>query len=325
MIAITGANGLLGSYLLEKFGEEKIPVIGVKRETSDLSKLPERIQRTEWRNADVIDSQSLLAAFENIDCVIHTAALVSFDPRDRKKLFEVNIEGTRNVVNACLALKIPRLIHISSVAALGRQKNQTKITEATTWVKSSMNSDYAESKYLAELEVYRGQEEGLSIAIVNPSVVLAPDLQLRSSAQIFKYVIDQRKFFLASHINYVDVRDVSEMVFSIFKKEVKEEKFIANAGNVSLKELLDQIAWRLGKKAPSIKVHPTLVTVAAWLEELRCRITGSRALISRQSIRSSRENFVYENSKSISQLQLQYHSLTETLDWCCRHLSELIV
>ncbi len=322
MIAITGANGLLGSYLLEKFVDAKIPVIGIKRETSDLSKLSERIKNIEWRNADVIDNQSLLTAFENIDCVIHTAALVSFDPRDRKRLFEINVKGTRNVVNACLAAKVQRLIHISSVAALGRKKNQPKITETTTWIKSSLNSDYAESKYLAELEVYRGQEEGLSIAIVNPSVILAPDLQLRSSAQIFKYVIEERKFFIDSHVNYVDARDVSEMVLTIFKKEIEGEKFIASAGQVQLKKLLDLIASRLAKKAPYIKVPPTLLTLAAWAEELRCRITRSRALISRQTIRASQENFIYENSKSISHLQHQYQSLAETLDWCCRHISD---
>ena len=322
MVAITGANGLLGSYLLQKFEAEKITILGIKRESSNLTKLPIHLQKIEWRNADVRDSDSLLTAFEGVDCVIHAAAFVSFDPRDRKRLFEINVEGTRNVVNACLALKIPRLIHISSVAALGRQKNRNTISEKNTWVKSSLNSDYAESKYLAELEVYRGQEEGLSVSLVNPSVILAPDRQLRSSAQIFKYVMDERKFFIERQLNYVDVRDVSESVWQTYSKKISGEKFIANAGPVQLKYLLDEIASRLGKKAPFIKINPTLVTLAAWIEELRCRLNGSRAVISRQSIRSSQENFVYENSKSIFQLPLQYHSLAETLDWCCKELAD---
>jgi nucleoside-diphosphate-sugar epimerase len=321
MIAITGANGLLGKFLLEEFTKKNIPVIAIKRESAEIPERWKNISLITWRNANVTDSHSLLSVLEGAHTVIHAAALVSFDPRDRKQLLETNVEGTRQVVNTCLALKIPRLIHVSSVAALGRQKNQTTISEKNTWIDSPLNSDYAYSKYLAELEVYRGQEEGLSIAIVNPSVILAPDPQWRSSTQIFKYVIEERKFFMEGQINYVDVRDVAAIIWNLYEKKIEGEKFIANGGTIQLKPLLFLIATKLNKKNPTIKINSQLAMLAAWLEEFRCKITGSRALISRQSVRSSREKFVYSNEKSLSQFQLNYHSLEETLDWCCRELS----
>lgn len=320
MIAITGANGLLGNFILQRFVEENIPVVALKRETSVVDAALEKHPLITWRQADVLDSLSMLTALEGVDTVVHTAALVSFDPRDRKKLLETNVEGTKHVVDACLALKVPRLIHVSSVAALGRQKNVTEISEKSTWVENALNSDYAKSKYLSELEVYRGQEEGLSIAMVNPSIILAPDLQLRSSAQIFKYVIEERRFFIDGQINFVDVRDVVEIIYRVYQKKPEGEKFIANGGNIQLQILLKSIAERLNKKSPSIRINTSLVAIAAWVEELRCKITGARAVISRQSVRSSREKFTYSNTKSVSQLGIRYHSIEETLDWCCEQL-----
>lgn len=319
MIAITGANGLLGSFILKKFQEENIQAVGLKRASSDLSLIQNSQKNAEWRNADVNDSTSLLESLKGMDTVIHSAAVVSFDPRAKNKIYNTNVEGTRNLVNACLSVGVGHLIFISSVAALGRKKGQIEINETNQWAESDLNSDYAKSKYLAELEVFRGQEEGLNISIVNPSVILAPSNSNKSSAQIFKYVIKERSFYVDGDINYVDVRDVAEIVFKLYHEKITGEKFIASAGQIGLKDLMDQIAHRLGKKSPSIKISPNLVHAAAWLEEMRCRLTGSEAVISRQSVKMPKEKFVYQNEKSVNQLKMNYRPLAETLDWCCNH------
>jgi dihydroflavonol-4-reductase len=322
MIAVTGANGLLGSSILKKLISEKIPVVGLRRNYSDASGSTNFLKEVEWREADVTNSLALADTLKNIDTVIHAAAVVSFDPRAKEQIFQTNVIGTQNVVNACIALGIPRLIFISSVAALGRKKGTVEINEENKWVDSDLNSDYAKSKYLAELEVYRGQEEGISISIINPSVILATGNPNKSSAQIFKYVNDERLFYSDGYINYVDARDVADMVFKIFKNKSGGEKFIANAGSVNLKELISKIAIRLGKKEPSIKINSSLLITAAWLEEMRCKIGGREALISRQSVKMSREKFTYQNQKSISHLNMVYRPLDETLDWCCKYYQE---
>ncbi len=318
MIAITGANGLLGSFVATKFISEKLPVIGLKRVKSDITHSVNGSGIT-WRESDVTNSLSLTEALLNADTVIHTAAVVSFDPRAKERIFQTNVIGTQNVVNACLALGIPRLIFISSVAALGRKKGMKEINEENKWVDSDLNSDYAKSKYLAELEVYRGQEEGLSISIVNPSVILSTANPNKSSAQIFKYVQQERPFYAEGNINYVDVRDVADMIYKIYTNTTSGEKYIASAGAINVKELMMKIAVRLEKKGPSIKINHRLLQMAAWMEEIRGKLTGAEVLISRQSVKMPGEKFIYQNQKSIDRLAMAYRPLEETLDWCCGH------
>src|SRR5690349_14333062 len=206
MIAITGANGLLGSFIVRKLIESKKPFIAIKRTGSDVSLLKDVAHLITWKDAGVTEEDAIQEALQGCTHVIHTAAMVSFNPRLKRKIFNVNINGTRNVVNACLLNNVQRLIHISSVAALGRQKDKSDVDESNKWADSPINSTYGKSKYLAELEVFRGQEEGLSTAIVNPSLILAPADWDKSSAKLFKYVWSQRPYFTEGSMNYVDVR-----------------------------------------------------------------------------------------------------------------------
>src|SRR6185369_4946688 len=141
MIAITGANGLLGNSILRKLIAEKISVVGLKRANSDLSEFLRTSNDVEWREADVTNSLSLTDALQNVDTVIHTAAVVSFDPRAKERIFKTNVIGTQNVVDVCIDLRIQRLIFISSVGALGRKKGIIEINEENKWVDSDLNSD----------------------------------------------------------------------------------------------------------------------------------------------------------------------------------------
>ena len=248
MIAVTGATGLLGSFVVKKLLHEKCEVVGIKRKESNTNLLQGYENKINWREADILDALSLEAALKDVDCVIHTAALVSFNPRQTKKVFAVNVEGTRNVVNACLELNIPRLIHISSVAALGREKGIINLNEQAKWAESPLNSIYAESKYFAELEVFRGQEEGLSTAIINPSIILAPADWTKSSAQVFNYVWREKPFYTTGSFNYVDVRDVADMVFSLSSAPINGERIIANGGTSTYQIIFEEIAKRFHKK-----------------------------------------------------------------------------
>jgi len=317
MIAITGANGLLGSHLLRKFSSEKIPVVAIKKPGSTTTHLSD-LTSVEWRDADVLDTESLVKVLQGTTTLIHTAAQVSFNPRARNKIFEVNEGGTRNVVNTCLALEINHLIHISSVAAIGRQKGFQHINEESKWISGDLNTDYAESKYLAELEVWRGHEEGLNVSIVNPSVILAPPTQTKSSAQLFHYVMNEKLFYTDGQLNFVDVRDVVAMIWKMYNEKIYGERFIANGGHTTFKNLFAQIAQRLNKKPPSIKIPSSLLAMLATIEEMRCRVTGKEPLITRQSTKLAKEFFYYSNEKAQRKFNFQFHSLENTLDWCCK-------
>ena len=317
MIAITGASGLLGSFITQRLLEGRASVVGLKRPNSNMTLVREFENQIQWIEGDVTDPHSLDHAFQGVNTVVHSAGLVSFNPRKSKELFQINTEGTRHVVNACLKAGVPNLVFVSSVAALGRQKDVHHITEESRWVEGPMNSDYAKSKYLAELEVFRGQEEGLNVAMVNPSVILAPGDWNRSSAQLFKYVWNERKFYTNGNLNFVDVRDVAEAIWKLSQRKLTGDRYIINGGYDTFSNVFLKVAHRFNKKSPFIKVNRSLAGLAATIEEVQSYIFQYEPVITRQSVKMTKGEFYYNNKKSIDTLQLSYKSLEETLDWCC--------
>ncbi len=318
MIAITGANGLLGSFIASQFVSEGENVIALTRTGSNTSSLQHLDGKIQMLQADVLDPDSLTTAFKDVDTVIHTAAIVSFNPRKSKEIFDTNVIGTRNVVDTCLSVGVKKLIHISSVAALGRLKGVNTINENAIWQDSALNSDYATSKYEAELEVYRGQEEGLNVSMVNPSVILAPGDWNRSSSQIFKYIWEEKPFYTTGIMNYIDARDVALMVSILHRHNFNGERFIASANHISFKEIFEEVAKRFNKKAPFIHVNSSLTGMVAFMEAIRCRLTNQEPVITKHTVRLAREPFYYENKKAIEKLNMNFRTLSETLDFCCR-------
>ncbi|MBX2967662.1 MAG: NAD-dependent epimerase/dehydratase family protein [Cyclobacteriaceae bacterium] len=314
MIAITGANGLLGSFVVRKLHEANVPVIAIKRagsNTSQLADLP-----LTWRTADILDPLSLQEAFQGVTGVIHCAAVVSFSPRDKEKLMTVNVAGTKNVVDACLVSGVTRVLHVSSVAALGRQKNEMLVNESSAWVDSPYNSAYGLSKYKAELEVFRGQEEGLKTVIINPSVILSQGNWNRSSAQLFKYAWRQRPFYSDGSFNYVDVRDVAQHIQQLYFSELQGERFISNAGAISIKDFFQKVATLFNKRAPYIKVSKPVLKALAMAELWRSYLTGSTPLITRETARTAGTHFSYTSDKIKRTIQAEFQTIDETLAWC---------
>jgi len=319
MIAVTGANGLLGSFIVRKLIDKNEKFVALKRSGSDTSLLQDVADRIQWRDADVQDEISLRESFEGVTKVIHSAGMVSYNARQAERVVDVNVQGTRNVVNACLANDVKRLMHVSSVAALGRVKGQQLIAEDNKWVDGSGHSVYAESKYQAELEVFRGQEEGLSTIMVNPSVILAPADWSKSSARLFRYVWKQSPFYTDGFMNYVDVRDVAEAVHQLLHGGEVGERFILNAGNISFKDFFDKIANRFNRKAPSIKLSKTMLTALANVENIRTYFTDSEPLITRETSRWAGTSFLYDNQKISKKLSFRFQPIDETVQWCCEY------
>lgn len=319
MIAITGANGLLGSFVIRRLIEAGMPFVALKRAGSDTSLLNDVADHVTWRDADVTDPVSLHEALQGCSHVIHAAAMVSFNPRHKQKIFEVNVQGTRNVVNACLNTGIKRLVYISSVAALGRQKSQPDIDETSKWTESPLNSTYGESKYLGELEVFRGQEEGLSTVIVNPSVILAAADWNKSSAQLFKYVWCERAFYTRGFFSYVDVRDVAETVVRLLETRVENERFIVNAGTIAYDDFFNRVAGRLNRKPPYIRLSKKVLKIVAVIESVRAWFADSEPLLTRETARLAGTQFLYNNRKITKTLNFQFQTIDQSLQWCCEY------
>ena len=311
MVIITGASGLLGGIIAQTFISRNIPVTGLYNDTKPNS------SNINWVQCNITDAPTLLKIFEGAECVIHAAAIVSFAQKNKEKMLAVNVDGTANVVNVCLATRVKRLIHISSVAAIGKPAKENMVTEKTPWTHASKPSNYGESKYLAELEVFRGEAEGLSVAVVNPSIILAKGNNHRSSGKIIQYVQDERKFYVDGYLNYIDARDVAEMIWQLYKNREAKGRYIASAGTVGWQGLFAEIGRRLGKKPPTIKVSPTMARVAAAVEWLRSSLSGSEPLVTKETAKIARQKITYSNERAVSDLGIHFKSLQDTLDWCC--------
>jgi dihydroflavonol-4-reductase len=311
MVVITGANGLLGSIVAETFASRNIPVTGLYHQSKPTN------PSMNWIQCDITDAPSLNKILEGAECVIHAAAIVSFAQKHKEKMFSINVVGTANVVNACLTNGVKRLVHISSVAAIGKPVNESILSEKTAWSHATKPSNYGQSKYLAELEVFRGEAEGLSVAVINPSIILAAGNTHRSSGKIIQYVQDERSFYVEGYLNYVDARDVAEMVWQLYKNPQVKGRYIASAGTVSWRELFNGIGTRLGKKSPSIKVSPILARVAAAVEWVRSALSGSEPLITKETAKIARQKITYSNDRAVKDLGIKFRPLADTLDWCC--------
>ena len=320
MIFITGATGLLGSYICKELIGKGYPIRAIKRRTSSTILLGDMADKIHWFTGDMTDLTTLTEALEGVEAVIHGAAIISFDKRDEKRMYKTNVRGTADLVNACLKCGVKNFVHISSVAAIGRKRDQAMLRETDLWEGTEYDSIYAKSKHQQELEVWRGAQEGLDVKIVNPSVVLGPGLWGQGSTHVFQYAYDEKAFYPEGTINYVDVRDVAEITVRLMASEIKGERFILNAGSMDFKDFFSLIARVFGKRAPRKPVPCWLLRVAVALEFVRSRITGKAALITKETARISAKKHHFKNDKIKAALDFEFRPVQESIDWAVEGL-----
>lgn len=314
-ILVTGATGLVGSYVCRRLlmaGYTQL--YGQRREQSQLDMVANIADQIEWRTADLTDYFALEDMLEGMEVVIHCAAMVSFNPRDKRTLLQVNNEGTKYLVNAALHQQVRRLIHISSVAALGRHKDTTPTTEASKWENGPLISQYSLSKFLAETEVWRGQTEGLSVAALYPTIVLGAGRWWEGSLKIVDYATKARSYYPGGTTGVVDVRDVAEAVQLTLTRDEDGDRFLLNGANVSFQELLTQLASGFGVKPPSKLLPYGGARWLARLEKWRARLLGQSPLLTAESVANSYQLHSYDNSASLSKLGLSYRPFGQTIE-----------
>jgi len=308
-VFITGATGLIGRFLTEQLlSENQIVTALCRRKPADAGGI-------QWVEGDVTDPFSLTAAMKGAEVVVHAAAVVSFQPGEEKLLERVNVGGTGNVVNACLRSSVQRLVHMSSVSSIGRYPGSDIVDEKAPW--DGGRSPYGKTKYRAELEVFRGQEEGLEVAVANPTVVLAPGELHRSTGRLFRYALDGRPFYTDGLAGCVDVRDVARIIAMMVSGKGTGQRYLLNAEMIGWRDLFTGLARRFGTRPPWIRIPPGALAVAAAIEKVRSAITGQEPLVTADAVRLASEPHRYDASKSIRELDFTYTPLEETLDWVC--------
>jgi nucleoside-diphosphate-sugar epimerase len=321
MIFVTGATGLVGSHLIQSLVEKGLSVRAIYRNNIPVFKHADKVN---WVKGDILDVTSLDEAMQGVLQVYHCAAIVSFAPKQAATMLQANIEGTANVVNACIHHKINKLVYVSSVAALGRIREDGAVNETMNWTPETSNSVYGKSKYLAEMEVWRGMGEGLNVAIVNPVIILGAGDWNKGSSEIFKSAYDEFPWYTKGVSGFVDVLDVIDAMQLLMQSDVQGQRYIISGANLPYKEIFTRIANAFNKRPPFRKVTPLLTEIVWRLEAVKGFFTGKTPLITKETAKTAQAFVNFDNTKFLKTFPaFKYRSIDETINRTCAELKDL--
>lgn len=330
MILITGATGMIGAHIAFALTAQGHTVRALKRSNASIAETEKifrfysmdaetLLQRIQWMEGDVLDILSLEEAMQDVAHVYHSAALVSFDPKERDQMVKVNGEGTANVINVAMHAGVKKFCHISSVAALGRTADLKNIGEETWWKNDPANSWYAISKYAAEREAWRATEEGMDVVIVNPTVVVGPGNPSRSSNAIFSLAKKGFAWYTAGTGGFVDARDVADAAVKLMESSIANERFVLNAQNLSYRDFADKLLARFGHQPTSREMGAGLSGLLWRTEKFLTLFSGKPPRITKESAHAAREAATYTGQKITEAIDFTYRDIDATLDEVCAY------
>lgn len=319
MILVTGATGLVGSHLLQALLAQNQLITATYNSTKPTFDHP----LVKWIQLDILDIVEVELAMQNIKQVYHCAATVSFNPKEKLLLQQNNIEGTANIVNACLNAKVEKLVHTSSVAALGRIRKNEAINETMNWSEETSNSEYGKTKYLAEMEVWRGVGEGLQAVCVNPTIILGNSNWNSGSTAIFKSAYDEFPWFTNGNSGFVDVVDVAKAMILLMASDCSGERFIISGYNLPYKDVFCTIAKHFNKKLPSKEVTPFLAAMVWRWEAIKSLFTGKQPLLTKETAHTAQAIVHFDNSKLLKQFpSFSYNDFDSSILRICGELNK---
>jgi nucleoside-diphosphate-sugar epimerase len=324
-VLVTGGTGLVGSHLLYKLVTDGFQVRAICRNKDQLTACRELFlfyspngsdlfEKIEWAVGDVTDYFSILDALEGVDCVYHSAAFVTFDPRKKSEMFRINEEGSANVVNACLEKGVQKLCYVSSIATLGSSVNGNLIDEESLWQSDESHSSYSKSKFLAEMQVWRASKEGLNVVMVNPGVIIGPGDLSRSSGALIGRIKRGMKFYTNGVTGYVDVRDVANAMVLLMTNDVSDNRFVLVSENLSYRQFLETAATALGSEVPRFAAGPVLTGIAWRLDAFVSFLLRRAPGFTRENARTSHNRSHYTSQKFINQFQYKFCTINESIN-----------
>ena len=331
MILVTGGTGLVGSHLIYQLTLENNVIRATHRADSDIERVKllfkfyskdfnQLFKKIEWIEADLNNLSQLQDAFKDISFVYHCAAYISFDPSRYETLRRVNIRGTANIVNLCIKNKIKKLCHVSSVATLGY--NIKEINENNYWDGNKHKSAYAISKYGAEMEVWRGVQEGVKSVIINPGVIIGPGFSKSAFGKIIKMVTKKKRFHTCGKTGYVDVRDIANIMIRLMNSKIENERYIIINKNLSYKKVIDMVSSNLGLKKKSTFVSKSKLKIALVFDLVSSKFLNKERKLSKALCKTLTRNFNYSSKKIKKSLNFEFTSILETFEKSCQFYSQ---
>ena len=321
MILVTGASGFLGSELVKQLIANGESVRIIVRPSSDISDLASIKDKIEIMEGDILDVPSLEIAMDGIEKIYHSAAVIGYDDSFYDSMYKCNIEGTANVVNVALTKGIKKLLHVSSIAAIGGKPNDL-ISEDTKWEKNEWTTHYGITKMLAEREVWRAEKEGLEVVMVNPGIILGSSSnENKATMRVFKRIASGKMPFYSNGTNgFIDVRDVARICIQLMNSPVHSERFILINQNLSFKDYFERIAKRLNVQPPKRALNKTLGNVFLFADWMASTLSRRKRSFTKEIFKVSMEHFEYSNEKIKRQLDYTFIPFDETIDTIAQQL-----
>ena len=312
-IVVTGATGHIGNVLIRELlaAGEKVRAVVPPFEND----LPIRGLDVDMVAGDVCDTASLNSAFQGADAVYHLAGIIAITPGKDQLLHKVNVEGTRNVVNACLESGVGRLVYTSSIHAIQEPPEGIFINETFPVDPEHVLGPYARSKAVATLEVRKAMERGLDAVIVHPTGVIGPfDFRISEMGQlVLDFIRGKLKAYLDGAYDFADVRDVARGLMLAGKQGRKGESYILSGERVSIKQIMELLEETSGIRAPSFKVPAWLARTAGKLAPIYYRIARSKPLFTDYSVDVLRSNSWVSSEKARVELGYVARSVRESI------------
>ena len=328
MVLVTGGTGLVGSHLLFELtkSQQKIRALFRSKKTIEKVKhifsfytdnVDDQFDKIEWLQADLNDVPKLTEAFEGVTHVYHCAALISFDPNDYYKLRETNISGTANIVNLSVINAIQKLCYVSSIATMGY--DPVKITEETTWNSEDNKNVYAITKFEAEMEVWRGVQEGVPCVIVNPGVILGPGFFYSGSGVLFKHVYKGLRYSTDGVTGYIGVLDVVKGMVSLLNSDCKNERFIMVAENLSFLDFTTLISNAFNIAPPKKVAHKWMLALAWRMDWLNHKLRAKKRRLTKNLSKTLVHKNYYSSDKFLkTEIEFQFTPISKVVAEVCQ-------
>ena len=323
-VLITGGTGFIGSNLAAALSAEGCNVRILRRPSSNLFNV--QALPVEHSIGDVRDLDSLRNAVRGCDTVFHTAAMVSFWKPARELQYEINVLGTRNVVQACLQENVERLVHTSSIAAIGHAANGEPADESTQFNWPQESSGYKYSKHMAEGEIAKGVEQGLDAVMVNPGVVIGPgDLHFNGGKIIRSVRKHQALFYIDGGMNVVYVSDVVKGHCGAALKGRTGERYILGGDNLTHKQAFQITAEVVGGIVPRIKMPVAFVKSAGRFFDLAGMVMKKEPFVTSELFSGAGIRNWYSSKKAERELGYTITPFREAVErtyrwYCDNHL-----
>ena len=307
---VTGATGFVGAAVARALLREGWEVRALARKGSDRRNL--RSIAVEIIEGDLADAVSLQHALAGCEGLFHVAAdyrLGAFDPAP---LYQTNVEGTRNILNAAREAGVRRVVYTSSVATIGIPKDGSPGSESSPATLADMIGHYKRSKFLAEEVAREAARAGIAVVIVNPSTPVGPgDIKPTPTGQmVFDAAAGRMPAYVDTGLNIVHVDDVASGHLLAFHRGRVGERYILGGQDMTLREILVEIARLTGRKPPNVRLPGAVVMPLAYVAEAFARVTGRSTRITVEGVRMARKRMFFSSAKAVEELGYQWRAPT---------------